>query len=332
MRGGCIVGLLAVAIAALTCTGKPGSFVDPSPHRVQYVTVDSGVKLEVLDWGGAGRPIVLLAGLGNTGHIYDEFAPLLVSSYHVFAITRRGCGASTHPASRYSADRLADDVLAVLDRLGLPRPILVGHSLAGEELSSIGVRYPDRIAGLVYLDAAYKQAYDPTGLAGQPGGPSPGSNRPPQPPGLQAGDRSSFRALRAWCIHFEGFAPPEAELRQEFESTPDGGVGPSRTPPAIESAILSGTQRFTEISAPTLAIYAVPHSLGPWVLESPELRAAADEAAKRDVLSTGAQADAFERGVKGVRVVRLPYANHYIFMSNAADVVREINAFASNLR
>jgi len=58
---------------------------------------------------------------------------------------------------------LGDDVLAVVDRLGLQKPVLVGHSIAGEELSSIGSRFPERVAGLVYLDAGYPYAlYDPT--------------------------------------------------------------------------------------------------------------------------------------------------------------------------
>src|ERR1700722_12054445 len=39
--------------------------IDPSPHTKQFVTVDKDVKLEVLDWGGSGRPLVLLTGLGN---------------------------------------------------------------------------------------------------------------------------------------------------------------------------------------------------------------------------------------------------------------------------
>jgi hypothetical protein len=48
---------------------------DPSPHSVQFITVDKKVQLEVLDWGGSGRPIILLAGLEATAHIYDDFAP-----------------------------------------------------------------------------------------------------------------------------------------------------------------------------------------------------------------------------------------------------------------
>ena len=80
----------------------------------------------------------------------------------MYGITRRGFGASNAPApdkDNYSADRLGDDILAVIDALKLNRPVLVGHSIAGEELSSIGSRHPERVAGLIYLDAAYGYAY-----------------------------------------------------------------------------------------------------------------------------------------------------------------------------
>ena len=131
---------------------------DPSPHTVQFVTVEEDVRLEVLDWGGSGRPLVLLAGQGNTAHVFDDFAPKLVPQYHVYGITRRGYGESSAPDSGYSADRLGDDVLAVLDQLKLNRPVLVGHSIAGEELSSLGTRHPERVAGLIYLEAGYSYA------------------------------------------------------------------------------------------------------------------------------------------------------------------------------
>jgi hypothetical protein len=53
---------------------------DPSPHVTRFITVDQGVKLEVLDWGGSGRPLVLLAGGGNTAHVFDDFAPKLIAT------------------------------------------------------------------------------------------------------------------------------------------------------------------------------------------------------------------------------------------------------------
>jgi pimeloyl-ACP methyl ester carboxylesterase len=312
------------------CQRGPASWRDPSSHRAQLVTVDKDVQLEVLDWGGTGPPVVLLAGLENTAHIYDEFAPKLVPEYHVYGITRRGYGASSKPVAGYAADRLGDEVLAAIDILALKRPVLVGHSVGGEELSSIGSRHPQRIAALIYLDAAYKQAYDPAWITGEPPIPSPSANAPPQPPAMTAEDMATFQSLRAWCMHFSGFSPSEAELRQEFELTPDGHVGKARTPPSVEKAILAGTQHYTDIRASALAIYAVPHDQGPWVNDDPVVRAAADAAAARDMMSTGAQADAFERGVPGARVVRLAHANHYVFMSNEADVLREMRAFLSN--
>ena len=78
-------------------------------------------------------------------------------------ITRRGFGASSSPSSGYSVRRLGDNVVAVLDALKINRPVLVGHSFAGQELSSVATRLPDKIAGAVYLDAAYSYAsYDPS--------------------------------------------------------------------------------------------------------------------------------------------------------------------------
>lgn len=115
--------------------------IDPSQHTVQFISVDKDVKLEVLDWGGTGRPMVLLTGLGNNAHVFDRLAPKLINSYHVYGITRRGYGLSSAPSpsdDNYSADRLGDDVLAVIAALKLDRPIVAGHSIAGEELSSIG--------------------------------------------------------------------------------------------------------------------------------------------------------------------------------------------------
>ena len=57
----------------------------PSPHQVRWVTVDSSVKLEVLDWGGSGPPLVLLACYLST-HVYDEFAPKLTDELHLYDV------------------------------------------------------------------------------------------------------------------------------------------------------------------------------------------------------------------------------------------------------
>lgn len=161
------VGVLASVSALLMSIGAPMTQTeksDASPHKVTFVTVEPGVKLQVLDWGGTGRPLVFLAGLGGTAHGFDTFALNFTNRYHVFGITRRGYAPSDMPAlvgDSYAADRLGDDLLAVLDQLKLQSLVLVGHSFTGEEMSSVGSRFPNRVAGLTYLDAAFRYALSP---------------------------------------------------------------------------------------------------------------------------------------------------------------------------
>ena len=359
--------LLLVALVGGLSTQEPIPWRDPSPHSVRFVTAENEVKLEVLDWGGSGRPVVLLAGLGNSAHVFDEFAPKLTANYHVYGITRHGYGASSVPVSGYDADRLGDDVLAVLDSLKITRPVLIGHSIGGEELSSVATRHPERISGLIYLEAGYSYAYYDRSRGDwnidlqelqtkldqlQSGrGPRnqthliqdllqsnlPGFEKdlqerqkdlqappPPTPPAPTAADRESFFAWRSWQQSVFGYAMPEGELRQIHASTPDGRVGELRTRPAVTQAVIAGEQKYTDIQVSALAIFALPHDLGLFANNDPV--ALADFEA-RDIASTGAQAKAFEAGVPSAHVVRLPHASHYVFLSNEADVLREIRAF-----
>ena len=127
---------------------------DLSPHKIQFVSVDKNIQLEVLDWGGKGRPVVLLAGGGNTAHVFDDFAPKLATKFHVYGITRRGFGASGFSVLK-EGSHLSDDILTVIDSLKINKPVLIGHSIAGAELSSIAVSHTEKVSGLVYLEAGY---------------------------------------------------------------------------------------------------------------------------------------------------------------------------------
>src|SRR3977135_3426753 len=136
-------------LAPLAFARQLTGWKDPSPHVTRFITVGKDLRLEVLDWAGSGRAVVLLAGGGDTAHVFDDFAPKLARDFHVYGITRRGFGQSGFvPAS--GADAYGADVLAVTSALALNRPVLVGHSVGGQELSSVATRYPSRIAGLVY--------------------------------------------------------------------------------------------------------------------------------------------------------------------------------------
>jgi pimeloyl-ACP methyl ester carboxylesterase len=309
---------------------------DPTPHRVQFVAVDKDVKLEVLDWGGSGRPLILLAGLGNTAHVFDKFAQKLTPSYHVYGITRRGFGESSVPVpgnGNYSADRLGDDVLAVIDALKIDRPILVGHSIAGEELSSIGSRHPEKVAGLIYLEAGYGYAfYDRT--HGDLGIDTRELIRRLEVLDSAHGPRE-MRAIAQQLIDSD-LPRIESDLKEALKFT-QGLTGPLPALPAAQlpaaapdarQAILEGEQKYTDIHSPVLAIFGLPHDMGTAFQNDPSARAVLEAYNKA---STAAQADAIEAGIPGAQVVRIPNADHNIFVSNEADVLRTMNAFIARL-
>lgn len=59
----CVTYVLCALLAVATpASPQQAEWKDPSPHAVKRVTVDMDVQLEVLDWGGSGRALVLLAG------------------------------------------------------------------------------------------------------------------------------------------------------------------------------------------------------------------------------------------------------------------------------
>ena len=294
--------------------------------------MEKGVRLELLDWGGSGRPLVLLAGGGDTAHVFDDFAPKLTASFHVYGITRRGFGESGFSPKGYGADRLGDDVLAVLDALKLEKPVLVGHSLGGEELSSVATRYPNRVAGLVYLEAAYPYAFD--------NGKGPTMREfqnlkkvAPQAPPPSGSALASFSALQQACLRALGFTYPEGELRQQFTTTPEGRVGKERDFPG-DAVMLEGMKKYSNILVPALVIFAIPHAPAKWMSDStdPKVREAAKAFDTAEDALTAKQAKIFEEGVPTAHVVRLPGADHYVYLSNETDVLREMKSFLSTLR
>ena len=343
--------LLLVSLPGRLSAQQPAIWHDPSPHKVQFVTVDKDVKLEVLDWGGTGRPLVLLAGAGETAHVFDDFAPKLATDYHVYGITRRGFAPSSIPAptnGNYSADRLGDDVLAVLDALKLNRPVLVGHSIAGEELSSIGSRHPERVAGLIYLDAGYGYAYydrsegffpiDLQNVKEKLNRLGPLNLQDKQElvhsllqedlPAIEKGLKqlqTNMYAMPAPAVPAQP-AIPESDLRLTRQHTPDGHFGKSTVDQAVLEALLNQEQKYAGVRAPVLAIYADPHNWGTY--KTTDEREAAEAI---DKVSVDLQAKAFQMGVPSARVVFLPHAHHYIFISNEADVLREMRAFLKGL-
>jgi len=275
---------------------------------------------------------MVLLGCYLSAHMYDEFAPKLTNRFHVYGITRRGIGASDKPATGYTVQRSANDVLEVLNSLNVQKSVLVGHSCAGQILTMFAAQHSDRLHGLVYLDGASDPTLTPADVGASMPDPSM-LPRPIKPP--TAPDYTSFEALRVAQQSARGWAFPEAELRQQFVANPDGSVGRSLLSPVRRAITVDARVKpdYSGIRVPVLAIYQRDRPFeevaANFVIRNEQERAALrQEYAATRALYTRWQRDLLA-GVPTARIVELPGASLFMFLSNEADVLREIRAFAA---
>ncbi len=148
---------------------------------------------------------------------------------------------------------------------------------------------------------------------------------------LRVQQRGTGRSPReAYYLRVLGFTYPEAELRQQWDSTSDGRLGKQRDFPGY-ATVMAGMKKFTDLPVPVLVIFGIPHGQGNWVDNStdPKVCEAAKAYSAALTALTESQAKAFENAVPTARVVRLRGAHHYVFLSNEADAPREMRPFLS---
>lgn len=338
-------GFFAIATSA---SAQKAERKDLSPHVTRFVTVEDGVQLEVLDWGGSGPALVLLPGLGATAHYYDDFAPALTPRYRVVGVTRRGHRGSSAASGGYALERLADDILRVIVDMDLNNAVVIGHSFAGEEMHVLGARHATKIRGLVYVDAAFnrgdnadEEAYNAV------------AQTVPAAPGPQPGDLVSFTALRTYLEKYGG-AGPEAYLRTRYRTNLDGSVGGLWAPDtsirqAMAKEIKAAYNPYNpeRIRVPALAIYAAPKSADDLMrrgssdrLPFPELvaRAEPDPALRQRVeklyLLTRERVRNHEKWFQAFAergwVVEFS-GTHDLIISNPREVLKQVRAFVSSL-
>lgn len=100
---------------------------------------------------GSGPAVVLSNSLGSTHRMWDAQTAELEQHFTVVRYDTRGHGASPVPDGPYTIDDLADDVVALLDRLGIERAHIVGLSLGGMTAMRLAARNPERVARMVLL-------------------------------------------------------------------------------------------------------------------------------------------------------------------------------------
>jgi pimeloyl-ACP methyl ester carboxylesterase len=312
--------------------------IQAAEPTVTFVNVGDNVKLEVVDWGGSGRPLILLAGSGNSAHIFDDFARKLTNTCHVYGITRRGYGLSSKPERGYSVPELAEDVWRVIESLRIDKPVVAGHSMGGSEISFLGQKHSAGLAALIYIDGVADPMDFPWSNAEYRELSMKHANAaPPTDTRRTAADNASVEAYQAYQKRI-GIVPfPAAEIRSVYEINPDGSVGKYRTPAYVSHAIDDGSIRkdYTGITVPVLALVAVQRPpQEQWKDKPPKNDEERRDAQRLYELEMGfihrwesnlTHADPL------AHIVELPGAHHYMFQDEEADVLREMRAFLRGL-
>jgi len=320
----CLGGILACSSPDESC--ELGPYEDPTTHESGLVAVSDGVSLQYLDFGGTGRPLVFLAGAGDSAHVFDEFAPRFVDQYRVLALTRRGFGESSQPRTGYDSAHLADDIAAFLDSLNIDRAHIAGHSAAGVEMTELALRHSERVDALVYLDAAYDWAASAD---------DPALQHPPTPPNPDKTQLHSPEAFASYVASINGLESfPVADVRATNVFDCNGRYVRSRTTAAVAAAfvnsIASSHPNYSNLQAPTLAIFTVPlteDDMFPWLDNSPSQRPAAEAYFRAARASLAAQREAFASSQPDATVVNLESVPHFFFLAAPALTASTIMTF-----
>ncbi len=113
-----------------------------------YATLRDGGGL-YYEVHGTGPPLVLISGLSGLASFWSPHLAALTERYQVVVHDHRGTGSSSRPTDGTSIAQMADDVLRLMDHLGLERASLIGHSTGGAIGQTLALDHPERIERLV---------------------------------------------------------------------------------------------------------------------------------------------------------------------------------------
>jgi pimeloyl-ACP methyl ester carboxylesterase len=314
-------------LSLFLCCGLLLNTYSQKSFKTLYIKGFSNNNLEVLDWGGKGKPILFLAGLGNTPHIFENFAPRFINEFHVYGLTRRGFGNSERVKNGFSTDTLVKDILKVMDSLSLKKIILIGHSISGDEISTFAREYPNKVSAIVFLDAALDHAgnFDSL-LAPYPKEPQPDSTFIPTRKNIQD---DYFKTHR--------FRFPDGEINTFGKFNENGLFIPDTSASTAFENVLKfvKTISYKGINCPSLAIY----NNAPTASERFRTYSLLDSANKKIAEACTArwykyyqtELARYKDECKGCLVKEIRNSHHQIFLCNPKETELAIKKFLTRL-
>lgn len=288
-----------------------------SPCREASLIEVSGVRLDYLDWGGRGEPVVLVPGGCDTASVFDDFARLLAPRFRVLGLTTRGCGPWGMATGGYDIDRQIDDLIALLDALGIARASFAGHSSGAGKVVRLARRYPARVRTIVTFDIVYA------------GVPDDFDSKMEHAVAAKTGTATRIsldshrRSFQAWELGTWSRAL-ECEFHRKTERQVDETLRYRARPPGWQMAFADDMKagRYFETAIQHPALFFVAQDLDlnrirqfPLALQT-QLRPLAQAVAQ----ARRQQIKEFQRNGPHVRIKWMPHASHYLFIDRAKEV------------
>lgn len=266
------------------------------PHKIKRLTLPNGITLPYVEQGRAGgTPVLLLHGYTDSWRSFEHVLPHLPASLHVFALTQRGHGDATRPATGYHPRDFAADVAAFMDAHQLQRAVIVGHSMGSYIAQQFALSYPERTRGLV-LAASFVR------LRGNPG------------------------VQELWDTGVSKLTdPPDPGFVREFQRSTIAQPLPSG---ALETYVRESLKVPARVWRAALAGLLETDLSGELSrLQTPTLILWGD----RDSFFLRPEQEALAAAIKGARLVIYPGAGHALHWEEPARFAAEVTAFVEKL-
>lgn len=305
--------------------------MDKPSYKSDFVNVN-GIRLHYLDWGGSGETLLFLTGMGCSARLFDQIAPRFTDTFHVLALTRRGQGESDYPETGYDPDTLIDDIHDFMDIQKIEKAILVGHSLAGLELTYFTEKYPDKVLKLVYLDAVYDGKGKFEVIENLPSN----NIKPPQ-------IKEEFESVEEYAAYLKYIRPDLAQIwsptwdrciTYSLVKTPQGKLiekdNPSIDKQMIDS--LSGyNPRNANIKVPVLSFVAFSNPTQPEFYTEQQKKLMFEFYHEKLIPFRKKEMNMFINDIPQAKVIEIPEGHHYCFMAQEEFVYNEMRKFLQTI-
>ena len=147
------VGLVGAGEEIVSAGGAGTGGSKAKTLRRPFIETSDGTTLYYKDWG-TGRPVVFVTSWSLNSDMWQyQMTPMVSRGFRCVAYDRRGHGRSSQPGSGYDTDTLANDLAALMNQLDIKDAVLVGHSLAGGEITRYLTRHGSGRVGKIVMIA-----------------------------------------------------------------------------------------------------------------------------------------------------------------------------------